>query len=548
MEDSLIMRFLLIFFSLFLLTSCYQTESVLTDSLIYCPDKAPVTLNPQISNDIATLDATTHQLFNRLVKIDPVTQRFVGDIATHWQINDDKTSYTFFLRDDINFHSTDYFTPTRQLNADDVVFSFMRMISEKHPYHSVNADSASYLYHHPFSNVVRDVVKVDEHTIRFALNKPDATLLANLAAHYAVIHSQEYALQLLQEGKPEKIDFYPIGTGYYQFKTNNDNNNRILRFQAHTHPWETPVNINNLILDITPNSTKRYAKLLSGECDVISTPASSQIKQISKNKNVTLSSFPTGNVSYIAFNSKETPFNNVAIRHALSSAINLESILHAVFFDTAVTAQTLLPEQSWAYNPRTHRHFYDPIKSLKELTLNQFNFDRTLRILAPQKSSIFNPNFFKTAELIQANWASIGVKSEIVLLNDLALQSALLEGSYDIYLTGKSPYIKDPDNLFRPLLSCDADQLDGNTSQWCDGKVQGLLDDTLLEVNFIQRIKNYYQLQELIQAQRIYLPIAHLLRFDVFNKNISGVEVDPLTGINFHSVIKVAPIKQEKTK
>lgn len=542
------MRFLPIYFSLLFLSACYQTESSLTDHLIYCPDKAPTTLNPQISNDVASLDATTHQLFNRLVKIDPLTQRFSADIATHWQINNEKTHYTFYLRKDVNFHSTDYFTPTRKLNADDVIFSFMRMISKEHPFHAINSASQSYLYNHPFSNLVSDIIKIDDSTIRFLLNKPDATLLANLAAHYAVIHSQEYALQLLQAAKPELLDHQPIGTGPYQFRKNNNLNNRIFRFQAHKKPWQMPVQVENLIFDITPNATKRYAKLLSGECDIISNPASSQVKQISQNTHVSLSSLPTGNIAFMAFNSQSTPFNHAAMRHSLSSAIDLNAIRHAVFFDTAVPTKTLLPEQSWAYNPRIQATVYAPQKSLQTLKLNGFDFDKTLIILAPINNSIFNPNFFKTAELIQSNWANIGVKSEIVLLRDNALQNALLKGDYDLYLTGNSPYIKDPDNIFRPLLSCNVGQLEGNSSQWCDTPTQTLLDETLLEVNFIQRVKNYYQLQENNQEQRIYLPIAHLLRFDVFNKNIKGLQVDALTGINFHWVTKVAPIKQQKAE
>ena len=106
----------------------------------------------------------------------------------------------------------------------------------------------------------------------------------------------------------------------------------------------------------------------------------------------------------------------------------------------------------------------------------------------------------------------------------------------------KSPNINDPDNIFRPLLSCKVNQTEGNTSQWCDPKTQALLESTLLKNSFIQRVKNYYQLQELVQSERIYLPIAHLLRFDVFNKNITNLEVDPLSGISLQKVIKVPPL------
>ena len=506
------------------------------NSLIYCTDKSPQSFNPQISHDIATLDATTHQLYNRLIKIDPVSQRFIADLATHWQVNSDKTVFTFFLRKDVNFHHNDYFQPTRQLNADDVLFSFQRMLSLKHPFHSVNNEASNYLYNRTFSNLVSEIIKVDQHTVKFLLNKSDATFLANLAAHYAVIHSQEYALQLLQSGHPERIDFYPIGTGPYQFKQNSTK--QIIRYQKHLFPWQTEANVNNLIFDVTANSSKRYAKLLSGECDIITNPAPSQVKQISQNPSVSLSSLPTSNVSFIAFNSKKKPLDEDAVRQALSNAIDLDTIRDAVFFKSAIATNTLLAEHSWAYNPRINVKPFSAQKSLSVLRGNKFDFHNKLRILTPLKDSTFNPNFYKTAQLIQSNWADIGIKSEIIQLRGTELASALMNGDYDIFLTGISPYIKDPDNLFRPLLSCNATQFEGNSSQWCDPHTQTLLDSTLLELNFIQRVKSYYQLQEYIQQKRVYLPIVHPLRFDVFNKNIKKLQVDPLTGINFSFVEK----------
>ncbi|WP_413698772.1 ABC transporter substrate-binding protein [Psychromonas sp. KJ10-10] len=539
------MRFLFICASLSFLTGCYQTESTITDSLLYCADKAPTSFNPQVSHDTASLDATTHQLYNNLIRIDPVSRRFVADIAKGWQSNQDKTEYTFYLNEQVTFHQTDYFQASRHLNADDVIFSLKRLLSTENPFHDINSESENYFFNHPLTNIIKDIIKIDDHTVRIILTKSDATLLANLAAHYSVILSLEYADELLQAGHPEKIDFFPIGTGPYQFKNYQNN---IIRFQKHKNPWQSPAHIDNLIFDITANSTKRYAKLLSGECDVIANPAPSQVDQISQNPNVSLSIRPTGNVALIAFNSKSSPFNDVINRHALSNAIDLNTVIQAVFFNNAVSTDNLLPAHSWAFNPRTLKHQFSPEQSLKKLQENDFNFEQTLRILAPIKKSIYNPNFYKTAELIQANWANIGVKSEIVLLRQTELDSALASGDYDIFLTGKSPNINDPDNIFRPLLSCKVNQIEGNTSRWCDPDTQALLDSTLVKSSFIQRVKNYYQLQELVQSQRIYLPIAHLLRFDVYNKNITNIQVDTLTGISLHQVNKVAPLKMLELK
>ncbi|MDN2663180.1 ABC transporter substrate-binding protein [Psychromonas sp. 14N.309.X.WAT.B.A12] len=518
------------------LSGCYQNKTLTQNTLIYCTDSQPTSFNPQISDDIASLDATTHQLFNRLVKVDPNTNEFVPDLAESWEQSDDKLRYRFTLREHVSFHQTDYFTPTRYFNADDVLFSFNRMFDHQHPYHMINNKTVNYFYNHPFTDLLSSINKIDEHTVEFVLSKPDVTLLANLAAHYAVIHSAEYAQQLLAEGHPERIDFKPIGTGPFVFKS--FDNNGTIRYQKNKQYWHSISNIENLIFFTNPSATKRYTKLLSGECDAISYPAASQLETISENKQISLNSKSTANISLLAFNTKAEKLGDPRVRQALAKAIDTETILRAVYFQSAMQTDTLLSKQSWALKPRFNEQLFNPEQAKKELNAAQFNFNQSLQILLPDGANVFNPNFHKTAELIQANLLAIGVKSTIISLNDNALQSHLNSGDYDAYLTGINVHINDPDSIFRPLLSCHSTPETGNTSYWCDTMTQDLLDDSLTEGNFAQRIKNYYQIQDIVYQQRPYLPIAHVLRLDAISKSILNVEVNPLTGINFQNAIK----------
>ena len=530
------MRLICLLFSIVSLSGCYQNKALTQNTLIYCTDSQPTSFNPQISDDIASLDATTHQIFSRLVKIDSKTNEFVPDLAKSWERSDDKLRYRFTLRNNISFHETDYFKPTRFLNADDVLFSFNRMLDVTSPYHTVNNQSVNYFYNHPFTNLLSAINKIDEDTVEFVLSKPDVTLIANLAAHYAVIHSKEYSEQLLKEGHPEKIDFQPIGTGPFKFKS--FDNNSTIRYTKNDLYWQSMTNIENLIFFTNPSATKRYTKLLSGECDAISYPAASQLETISHNKNITLNSKSTANISLWAFNTQQDKLKDPKIRQALAQAVDTETILNAVYFQSAIQTETLLSKQSWALKPRFDNDLFNPEQAELTLKDRHFDFSQTLRILLPDGADVFNPNFHKTAELIQANLAAVGVKSRIESLNEIALKAELDSGDYDTYLTGINVHINDPDSIFRPLLSCNSTPETGNSSQWCSANTQVLLDQSLTESNFAQRIKNYYHIQDEVFSQRPYLPIAHVLRLDAISKSILNVEVNPLTGINFQNAIK----------
>ena len=117
------------------------------------------------------------------------------------------------MRKGVKFHTTKEFTPTRDFNADDVVFSFQRQLDPNHPYHNVSKGTYPYFKAMKFPELLKSVEKVDDNTIRITLNKTDATFLASLGMDFISIYSAEYADSMLKAGKPETLDSRPVGTG-----------------------------------------------------------------------------------------------------------------------------------------------------------------------------------------------------------------------------------------------------------------------------------------------------------------------------------------------
>ncbi len=90
---------------------------------------------------------------------------------------------------------TDWFTPTRKMNADDVVFTFQRIFDRNNPWHNVNGSNFPYFDSLQFADNVKSVRKLDNHTVEFRLAQPDASFVAP-ATHYASVMSAEYARKL----------------------------------------------------------------------------------------------------------------------------------------------------------------------------------------------------------------------------------------------------------------------------------------------------------------------------------------------------------------
>ena len=90
----------------------------------YCSEGSPEGFDPAPYTAGTTFDASAHPVFNRLTEFKVGTTEVIPGLAESWEVSDDGMTVTFKLRQGVKFHSNDSFTPTRDFNADDVIFSF----------------------------------------------------------------------------------------------------------------------------------------------------------------------------------------------------------------------------------------------------------------------------------------------------------------------------------------------------------------------------------------------------------------------------------------
>lgn len=99
--------------------------SVQAKTLVYCSEGSPEGFNPQLFTSGTTYDASSVPLYNRLVEFKIGTTKVIPGLAEKWEVSEDGKTYTFHLRKGVKWHDNKEFKPTRELNADDVVFSFI---------------------------------------------------------------------------------------------------------------------------------------------------------------------------------------------------------------------------------------------------------------------------------------------------------------------------------------------------------------------------------------------------------------------------------------
>lgn len=135
----------------------------------------------------------------------------------------------------------------------------------------------------------------------------------------------------------------------------------------------------------------------------------------------------------------------------MAAAIDKNTLLEAVYFDSATRAKTLLPAASWAFQSDADDTAYNPVLARKLLSDAGFPNGFSMTIWAMPVERAYNPNAAKMAELIQRYLAEVGVTATIVSYDWATFRRHLREGLHDSVLIGWSADNGDPDNFYRPL-------------------------------------------------------------------------------------------------
>ena len=502
-------------------------------TLVYCSEASPETFNPQLSSTGTTFDASGIPIYSRLTEFKLGTTEFEPSLAESWDVSEDGKEFTFHLREGVKFHGNRDFKPTRDFNADDVVFTFERQMDKDHPYHNVSSRQFEYFEAMGFNELIESVEKVDDHTVKITLTRAESPFLANLAMAFASILSAEYGDVLLAKGKPEQIDLVPIGTGPFQFRTY-EQDSRILYTKFNDYFGE-PAKLDRLVFSITPDAAVRYAKLQKGECHVMPYPNLADLDRMNQDPNIEVEELTGLNIGYLAFNMDKKPLDQLEVRQALSLAVNKADIIDAIFQGNAQAAKNFIPPTMWSYNDDIEDYQYN-VEEAKALLDKAGVKDLEITLWAMPVQRPYNPNARRMAAMIQSDWAKVGVKANIVTYEWGEYLTRIRNGEHDTVLMGWTGDNGDPDNFYSFLLSCDAVKSGSNYSRWCNEDFDNLLLEARSTTDQEKRVELYRKAQEIQHQDQPVLNIAHSTVYMPMRKEVVNYTIDPLGTHNFYQV------------
>lgn len=503
-------------------------------TFVYCSEASPSTFNPQLATDGPTFNASAYTVYNRLLEFERGGTKILPSLAEKWETSKDGKTVTFKLRKGVQFQTTSTFKPTRAFNADDVLFTFFRMMKKDHPYNKVNGGIYEYFDSMEMGKLIKSIDKVDEHTVKFSLAQPDAPFLANMAMAFASILSAEYGEQLLKAKTPEKLDLEPVGTGPFVFKSYKKDSE--IRFDANPNYFEGKSAIEKLVFAITKEPTVRIQKLKRGECSLIAEPPPADIKALRADPKLQVMEEAGLNVGYLAFNVEKAPFDKVDVRRAVAHALNRAAYLDAIYLGNATLAKNPIPPSMWSYNDKVVDYNYDIAKA-KELLAKAGlanGFEATLWWIPVSRP--YNPNGKKMAEMMQADLAKVGIKVNLVSFEWAAYLEKARKGEHQMILMGWIGDNGDPDNFLNMLLSCGAAKTGSNYSRWCDKGFEKLIDDAKVTPDQKKRSALYSDAQKIFKNEAPWVTLAHAKMYRAMDKNVDGFKISPFGTDSFYGV------------
>jgi dipeptide transport system substrate-binding protein len=506
-------------------------------TLVYCSEGSPEGFDPGIYTAGTTFDASSRTVYNRLLEFEHGKTSTVPGLAESWDISDDGLEYTFHLRPGVKFQTTDFFTPTRDFNADDVVFSFERQLKTDNPWNQYVAGAAwEYSAGMGFPELIKSVEKVDDMTVKFVLTHKEAPFLADLAMDFASIVSKEYADKLQADGKMEQLNQMPLGTGPFEFVAYEPD--AVIRYKAHEEYWPGKEKIDDLVFAITTDAAVRAQKLQAGECHIMSYPNAADVAGLEANADLKVDKQEGLNVAYLAYNALIPPFDKPEVRKALNMAINKQAIVDAVFQGAATPAKNPIPPTMWSYNDAIQDDPYDP-DAAKAALEAAGAAGLSMKVWAMPVSRPYMLNAKRAAELIQEDFAKIGVTVEIVSFEWAEyLERSKAKDRDGAVILGWTGDNGDPDNFLDVLLGCDA--VGGNNrAQWCNEEFDKLVSDAKVTSDQAERTKLYEEAQVVFKREAPWATLDHSLVVMPMSKKVTGFVMDPL-GIHRFDGVDIA--------
>lgn len=473
----------------------------------------PATLDPARITDVYSR-SVAQQLFDGLVQFDQ-TLTIAPALARFWQSSRDGLTWTFTLRKGVKFHHG------REVTADDVVYSFSRILDPKT--RSGAADlfgniKGAQEFRDARARRVSGLVALDRYTVQITLTEAFAPFVSVLAVGHAKIIPRE-----LVEQQGDAFGTGPVGTGPFTFVRWNRGKEIVLA--ANPNYFDGPPKITQLVYRVFPgeNFVEMYQELQRGQLEDAPVPTQDYRRIVSSTAYQHVKR-PMFSVRFYGFNTRIKPLDDRRVRQALIHAIDRATVTEEIFLGRHVSARGILPPGTQGFNPKLQGYAYDPQKARELLAQAGYPGGRGLPPVAFWSS--VRERVVTEHEQIRRDLDAVGLRSEFHYETDWPTFSRMLvEGRLPVFLYAWYADVPDADNFLTKLFHSRSSR---NFFGYSNPAVDALLVRARSESDVLRRVELYRRAEQAILDDAPLIPFWHYTYERVFQPYVRSVEVNGL--------------------
>lgn len=491
-------------------------------TLISAMPSDPSSMIGMVAGESASL-AIGSYLFNSLLKYDQNLD-LAGELAESWQVADDKKTITFKLKPDLQW------ADGKPLTSADILFTWQLITDES--------------THSPYASDYQLVTKAEA---------PDArTFIVHYSQPFAPALESWASLQVLPKHKLAGQDIRttsfaqkPLGSHYYQLKE--WRHGEYIKLEKNPKSVLGPAYIDHLIERIIPDPAAQFLELMADNINSMSMDPITYARIIPSRPalEARLNQFKElGNsYTYLGFNLKRKPFNDVRVRKAINYAIDKQEIIDGVYLGLGITiASPYKPGTRWS-NPDLQPYSFDPAKAKQLLIEAGYQdtdgdgiVDRAGKKLSFEiLTNLGNKQREKTAVIIQRRLKEVGIETHIRTLEWASLLTNFIKpGDFDAVVMGWGLGL-DPDQY---SIWHSSQQKPGqfNFIGYNNPAVDKLLEQGRLEFDPEKRMQIYHEFAKILyeDSPLVYLSAGYGLT--AIHKRVQGImNPVPPAGVSYDS-------------
>lgn len=479
----------------------------------------PRYVNPLLSQSNEVDAILCNIIFSSLLKYNHKTE-LVNDLASSYEISEDKKKYTIKIKDTAQWHDG------RKLTAQDIYFT-VKLIQDPNFKSSLRGD---------WQNI--QIEAPDDFTVIFKLSEPYAPFLNKLT--FGILPQHIFEEISADDFLLSDFNLKPVGSGPFVYSSfEQDEENNIISYQLianenyyNERPFLEKINLN--FYQEEDLVTEAYSKKSINGFGVLTYE---KIKDYEVRKDTKINSLKTPRYFAVFFNQiKSVPLASKDVREALNYATNREEMIQKVFhgYATEVHSPILGSFGEFSSNEEVQKINYDPEKAKEILEKDGWKLQddgsrkKDDEVLEISLITTQWPALSETANLIKKQWEQVGAKVNVTELSIADIQQNFIKPrEYQAILFGQEYFGNDPDP-FNFWHSSGKKDPGSNIAMYDNEDVDKLIKEARETSDLEKRQENYRKFEKIISedfpATFLYSPnYVYLL-----NKKIKGMKTESI--------------------